>query len=1013
MPIFQKSIIQKHLAHLEQSQLDEAFNKFKHNYSVDKIQQIKTLKEEEYQDGFLRDIFVDVFGYVLKPDDNFNLVREFKNQTDGKKADSAILKENNAIAVIELKSTKTKDLKSITQQAFNYKNNQPHCQYVITSNFQKLRFYIDYANEYEEFDLFHLDKVAFALLYLILNKESLLNGLPLQLKEETKCHEENISAQFYKDYSQFKQEVFANLTKDNPQFDQLLLFKKSQKFLDRLLFVFFAEDTGLVPPNSIATEVENWQKLKELAAYDSLYNRLKKFFQNLNSAYKSSGYEIPAYNGGLFATDKILDKLVIDDEILQNNLLKLAAYDFNTELDVNILGHIFEHSLNELEEIAAKIAGVVTDKGKTKRKKNGIFYTPKYITQYIVENTLGMLCTEKRQELNLVDIEFDESYWRKDTSLSAKGKKLFKALEAYKNWLLTLKILDPACGSGAFLNQALNFLIAEHQEIDNIIADLTNAMPKFYDTDKMILEKNIYGVDINEESVEIARLSLWLRTAKKGRKLSNLSRNIKCGNSLIDDPAVAFDKAFDWNKEFSKIMGKGGFDVVIGNPPYVNGNDLKKNLSEDEYLFLKRNYITAKGTVDLYIYFFERGVNIVNRSGILSYITPNRFLSASYGKALREYLVEKSEIVSLIDYSDKSVFPDASTYPVISFIKHKTRNKYQVLTGRFNESTKQLIGKNCSSEKLNILNDSILGFLLNDKLEITEKVISQGESLENVGKINATSTAKEADIYSSLINKEEGYKLINTGTIDPYIANWGFDDLVDKGNKIKRPYLPENNDLISPKRYKLYHSPKIIISKIGLQCEAFYDKKGEYSSINTNCIHSFNDNYLPEYVLCWLNSKLYNYLFECFFDGLRMSGGYLLYSAPNLRNTYIKAIPFDSQMNFIEKADLMFSLNKEQQEKKTKFLNRITSNLEITKISKKLEAFYNFDFKTFVAELKKQKVTLSLVQEDEWEEYFIAYKTEINQLQTQISTTDKEIDKMVYELYGLTEKEIGIVEESM
>ena len=119
---------------------------------------IKTLKEEEYQDDFWRDIFVDVFDYTLKPDDNFNLVREFKNQADGKKADGAILDDGNAIAVIELKSTKTKDLKSITQQAFNYKNNQPHCKYVITSNFQKLRFYIDYANEYEEFDLFNLDR---------------------------------------------------------------------------------------------------------------------------------------------------------------------------------------------------------------------------------------------------------------------------------------------------------------------------------------------------------------------------------------------------------------------------------------------------------------------------------------------------------------------------------------------------------------------------------------------------------------------------------------------------------------------------------------------------------------------------------------------------------------------------------------------------------------------------------------------------------------------------------------
>ncbi|MDM8559479.1 N-6 DNA methylase, partial [Candidatus Parabeggiatoa sp. HSG14] len=660
MPIFQKSIIQKHLAHLEQSQLDEAFNKFKHNYSVDKIQQIKTLKEEEYQDGFLRDIFVDVFGYVLKPDENFNLVREFKNQTDGKKADGAILKENNAIAVIELKSTKTKDLKSITQQAFNYKNNQPHCQYVITSNFQKLRFYIDYANEYEEFDLFHLDKVAFSLLYLILNKESLLNGLPLQLKDETKYHEENISAQFYKNYSQFKQEVFANLTKNNPQFDQLLLFKKSQKFLDRLLFVFFAEDTGLVPPNSIATEVENWQKLKELDIYDSLYNRLKKFFNHLNKGHQ----DIPAYNGGLFAADKILDKLVIADKVLKDNLLKLAAYDFNTELDVNILGHIFEHSLNELEEITAKIEGVATDKGKTKRKKDGIFYTPKYITQYIVENTLGTLCAEKRQELNLINIEFDESYWRKNTSLSAKGNKLFKTLEAYKNWLLTLKILDPACGSGAFLNQALNFLIAEHQEIDNIIADLTNAMPKFYDTDKMILEKNIYGVDINEESVEIAQLSLWLRTAKKGRKLSNLSRNIKCGNSLIDDPAVAFDKAFDWNKEFPKIMGNGGFDVVIGNPPYVRLQGLKASYAT-ESSFYEKKYKSATANYDIYVLFIEKAFQLINKKGNACFIQPHKFLISEFGKGLREFLVENKAVESILHFGSNIVFKEASTYTCI------------------------------------------------------------------------------------------------------------------------------------------------------------------------------------------------------------------------------------------------------------------------------------------------------------------------------------------------------------
>jgi len=399
MEIFQKSVINNHLVHLDKEQVEKAFKKFKENYSPTKIAEIKNLKEEEYQDGFLREIFVDVFAYTLKPAENYNLAREFKNQADGKKADGAILKDGKAVVVIELKSTKTKDLKSITEQAFNYKYNQPDCKYVITSNFQKLRFYIDYANEYEEFDLFNLQKRDFELLYLILHKDSIFADLPLKLKSETKFHEENISDKLYKDYSNFKHKVYNNLIENNPQYDKLTLFKKSQKFLDRLLFVFFAEDTGLVPPNAISKIVEQWETLKELDEYKTLYSRFVKFFEHLNKGHKYKTYELPAYNGGLFAPDEILDNIKIDDEILKDDALKLSAYDFNTDVDVNILGHIFEHSLNEIEEITAELSASRghAPLGLSKRKKDGVFYTPKYITQYIVENTIGKLCNEKRK----------------------------------------------------------------------------------------------------------------------------------------------------------------------------------------------------------------------------------------------------------------------------------------------------------------------------------------------------------------------------------------------------------------------------------------------------------------------------------------------------------------------------------------------------------------------------------------------------------------------------------------
>ncbi len=483
--------------------------------------------------------------------------------------------------------------------------------YVITSNFQSLRFYVDNATEYEEFNLFQLNKEQFKLLYLLLSQESIFSGLPEKLKQETKFHENEISTQLYADYKHFKDKIFENLVKNNPQYDKLTLFKKTQKLLDRFLFVFFAEDSGLIPPNAVSKIVEQWKDLKELDEYKPLYSRFQKLFSHLDKghSYKKWG-EIPAYNGGLFRNDEILDSsnVKIDDEILEKDSLKLSKYDFNTEVDVNIWGHIFEHSLNEIEEITAELHGEKIDKKKSKRKKDGVFYTPKYITKYIVENTVGTLCNEKKAKLQINNLLIDENYRKKDGKINEKGKKLFKTLHTYKDWLITLKILDPACGSGAFLNQTLTFLITEHKQADDLLAELTGDGIRMFDTDKAILENNIFGVDINEESVEIAKLSLWLRTAQKGRKLSDLSGNIKCGNSLIDDTEVAGKKAFDWNVEFKEIMDNGGFDVVIGNSPYVQSilNDIEKK-------FFSENYPTNSGKTDLYRLFIQKGIDILKK----------------------------------------------------------------------------------------------------------------------------------------------------------------------------------------------------------------------------------------------------------------------------------------------------------------------------------------------------------------------------------------------------------------
>ncbi len=378
-----------------------------------------------------------------------------------------------------------------------------------------------------------------------------------------------------------------------------------------------------------------------------------------------------------------------------------------------------------------------------------------------------------------------------------------------------------------------------------------------------------------------------------------------------------YDNAFEWRFEFPEVLNADGdfvgFDVVIGNPPYINANDFKKLVGEREYKFYKSIYATAKGTVDVYIYFFELGFKILGDNQKFCFITPNRFLSANYGVALRKFILDKFKILSIGDYSKVKVFSEASTYPIVTLLeKNSTDKEYKFNSYSFLEQNHTYKFRYFNSKLLTYFNDNILGFLLSDKFEITRKIIDSSIPLENVGKINATSTAGEAEAFHEYISEEiEGFRLINSGTIDAYSTTWGISNMADKGQKYINPYLPKDPIKLGANRYSLYSNPKIILAKIALRTEAFYDVDGVYSSINTNCIHSFSDNYDPFFVCAWLNSKLYQYLFECFFDGLRMAGGYLLYSAPNLLNTYIKNYNDLNQIDISAKSERILALKKE------------------------------------------------------------------------------------------------------
>lgn len=985
MQFFQTSVLNKYLQQLDKETVTASYAKFKIHFLNLKVQaEIRSLKEEQYQGEFLEDLFVKILGYTKPASSSetpFNLTTEYKNVKDSKKADGAILIDGNVKAVIELKGTNTTDLSKIEAQAFGYKNNQLNCTYVITSNFEKLRFYIDNATEHLEFDLFTLSEKQFELLYLCLSFNSIAKGIPKKMKEESVSEEKNITKKLYSDYSLFKRELHQDLVRQNPDIDALLLFKKSQKLLDRFLFLFFAEDRQLLPPNSVRMILNQWRSLQELDEEVPLYNRFKKYFGYLNTGFKGKLYDVFAYNGGLFKPDEVLDIVVIDDELLFRHTFKLAEYDFESEIDVNILGHIFENSLNELDEIAAQLEGGAIEKANTKRKKDGVFYTPKYITKYMVDNTIGKLCEANRPAIPEAGV---------NPALPKKQKEAFlNALKTYRNWLLELTICDPACGSGAFLNQALDFLINEHRYIDELQAKLFGDALVLNDVSKSILEKNLYGVDLNEESVEIAKLSLWLRTAQPNRKLNDLNNNIKCGNSLIDDVAVAGDKAFNWQEAFPTVFEKGGFDVIIGNPPYVNIVNIQ-NKSEREYY--QKYYKTVKNKSDLYSIFIERGYDIVKSNGLLSFIFPNSWLGTESFSKFRQFLIDFTSIKELIKLPN-DVFVDAVVTPIILSFEKKVSENNTIVLKEFINNEFLIIGHTLDYFK--IKKSDTLTFSFNPEVKVNIETVKLG----NIAQFSLG--IKTSDDQRFIFNEKidnDCFPILRGRNISKYYYSkptewiWYKPELITE-KPGGRPRILQN-----------FLNEKIYIQDISKSIDACFCNEPILSNDTLNLIYKTENGFKLKTILVLLNSKFINKWFQAEFqEGLHIKINQLQ-QIPIPQSLIFKQSPF------IEKADLMLSLNKTLQEQSQKFQRTLERKFSLGNLPKKLQEWYQLSYGDFIKELAKQKVKLTLSQESEWEEYFIEESKKVNAIVAEITQTDRLIDKLVYELYELTEEEIAIVE---
>lgn len=888
-------------------------------------------------------------------------------------------------------------------QGFAYKTWLKNCKRLIVSNFYEIRLYRDNTTDFESWTLDELlspkdDYFNLRKLYLLLHKNSLLTGNTERLLSHFREEQQEITKKFYKEYKELRIDLINDIRYCNPGISLEIIIEKAQKIIDRLIFIFFCEDKGLLPDKRLKESI-----LKAWEFDFTPWEITKKFFSSVDKWSEKLG--IPhGYNGWLFKEDESVNTLKIGDEICRK-FVNLTNYNFDDQLSVNVLGHIFEQSISDLENLKIDLLWqkIETDQlkeNKWRRKKDGIFYTPEYIVDYIVQNSVMKYLNEKEDECLSEVSTIDEKNGERRRKKNIDNPEQ-KAYLKYQHILQNIKVLDPACGSGAFLVRVFDVLFEENKRVGSILNSLFDET----ETYKNILTNNIYGVDLNEESVEITKLSLWLKSAQKGKKLNNLDGNIKCGNSLIDDPEVAREKAFDWNVEFKEIMKNGGFDVIVGNPPYVDSENMTKH-SPAERWYISSHYEVAKGNRDLFIPFIEKSYNLLKKDGNSSMIVPNKWLSMNYGASLRWYI--KNHLYLLSDFSKVDVFQNVWVFPIIfAFNKsHNTNLEVEVYDTDATIKSKKILRK----EDFKNLDNFWIYF--SDEPILLNKMLNLKLNIGNIATVFWAFTTGEAYELIEFIKdnpQEKWKKLINTGTLDRYFNHRGRQEIVYLKNKYQNPIINDSDlELKFPSRFKKINTPKIIISWIRyFRC--FYDKNNEFLAWkSTSVLTSLNSNYLHETILSIFNSKLISFFLKQVYSSSWMDWG-INFSPDMIKTIPIKEILLPEQQPFIEKADKMFTLNKDLHELTEKFLHRIQDNLKIEKLTKKLENFYEGDFKDFLAELKKQKVSLSLAQQDEWEPYFKEYKEKILTVKGEIERTDKEIDEMVFDLYGLSEEERKIV----
>jgi methylase of polypeptide subunit release factors len=617
------------------------------------------------------------------------------------------------------------------------------------------------------------------------------------------------------------------------------------------------------------------------------------------------------------------------------------------EIPLYILGSIYERFLGKV--VHATPQRINVEEKQEVRKSGGVFYTPQYVVDYIVQNTIGPLVEGKTPEE-----------------------------------ICAMRFADIACGSGSFLIGAYEYLLDYHNnyyyyhpaeaERDGCRRTPEGLWTLSIQQKKNILLNNIYGVDIDAQAVEVTQLSLSLKLLEdettattyemhkvlREKILPDMSRNIVCGNSLVKRDILHESKlshkealhinACDLEYVFYDVTRKGGFDAIVGNPPYVSIRTLAESMPEVERTYLSKHYQTAFKGYDLYVCFFERAVGLLRHSGRLGFITPNKYCTLDYGEKLRELMLCHHSLEKLADVSKLNVFEGASVYPYITILKKgfEANNYVKIIVcNTANDLTQK-------AEK-SILQSAFLsqkGYNISlHRLDMPQ--VKCEKCLKDVCKVQAGTTGFMASKTKDCIvdKAKRGIDFIVTGSVDRYLIQKG--NVKYMNDVYAMPKLIYDPAVITKGKWSLYSSPKIVIGGMTKRIEAAYDANGIAVGVGLYCLTEFTIH--PFFILGILNSQFATSFFRQEFEAKHLAQDYLAINVGQLEQIPIPNVN---------------ETNKER-------CNQLVYLVEQMQL------------------LQQQHATAKGHIQDK--------------CATDIAATDKQIDEIVYGLYGLTEKDIDVI----